>query len=181
MKIKFGRKKQVYKGKIFDIYNQNVVLPSGNKAVFEYAKRPSSVNILAFNDKGELLMIKEYRLGYKKNVWFVPCGRVDKAGDTPKKAIIREMREESGYHAKTIKFFRKRSPSNTLLWDGYSFIGKDLIYDPLSNEDGEEAKAVFVPWKKAVQMAIDGTIEEEFIAYNILRLDYLMKRKKFKW
>lgn len=180
MKIKFGAKKQVYKGEIFDIYKQDVVLPSGKKAVFEYAKRPASVSMMAFNDKGELLMIKEYRFGYKKNVWFLPGGRVDKPGDTPRKAIIREMREESGYRAKKIKLLHKKSPSNTLLWDIFIFVGRDLVYDPLKNEDGEHTKPVFVPWKKAVRMALDGTIDNEFISYNIIRLDYMMEHGEFK-
>jgi len=181
MKIKFGQKKRVYKGKIFSLYQQNVVLPSGKKAIFEYAQRPASVSILAFNDKKELLMIKEYRVGYKKNVWFLPGGRLDKPGDTPKKAIIREMREETGYKAQRIKLLFKKFPSNTLIWDIFVFAGKDLVVDPLPQEDGEHSKPVFVPWKKAVQMALDGTIDNEFISYDIIRLNYMMEHREFKW
>jgi len=181
VKIKFGKIRTVYKGKIFKIKECDVVLPSGKKDVFEYCERFSSVSVLAFNDKNELLMINEYRQGFKKNVWFLPGGRVDKPGDTPKKAAIREMREEAGYRAKKIKMLFKKTPSNTLIWDIYIFVGKDLVHDPLPNEEGEDSKAVFVPFAKAVQMALDGTIENEFISYNIIRLDYMLKHGEFKW
>ncbi len=173
--------KRVFKGKIFNIYHQDVTLPNGRRNVFEYCERFPSVSVLAFNDKKELLMINEYRYGYKKNVWFLPGGRVDKPGDTPRKAIIREMREESGYRARRLKQLYVKSPSNTLHWDIYIFVGKDLIYDPLPSEEGEDSRAVFVPWKKAVRMAMDGTIENEFISYNIIRLDYMMRQGEFKW
>ncbi len=181
MKIKFGKTKKVYQGKIFRIYHQDVVLPSGKKGVFEYCERFPSVSVLAFNEKGELLMINEYRHGYKKNVWFLPGGRVDKAGDTPKKAAMRELREEGGFRAKKMKLLFTKSPSNTLFWDIYIYVAKDLMPDPLPQDDGEQAVSVFVPWKKAVQMAMDGTIENEFISYNIIRLDYMLTSGEFKW
>ena len=180
-RIKFGKKKTVFKGKIFNILHQDIVLPSGKKGVFEYCERFPSVSVLAFNDKDELLLIKEYRHGYKKNVWFLPGGRMDKPGDTPKKAILREMREEAGYRAKKLKLLFTKAPSNTLIWDIFVFVAKDLVYDPLPNEEGEDSHAVFVPFEEAAQMALDGTIDNEFISYDIIRLDYMLKHGEFKW
>lgn len=180
-KIKFGKTRTVYKGKIFKIKERDVVLPSGKKSVFEYCERYPSVSVMAFNQKGELLMIKEFRQGYKKNVWFLPGGRMDKSGDTPKKAILREMREESGYRARKLKLLFTKSPSNTLIWDIYVFVAKDLKYDPLPQEDGEDSQAVFVPFEQALHMALDGTIDSEFISYDIIRLNYMLKHGEFKW
>lgn len=170
-----------FKGSIFTIHNQDVSFPNGNTLEYEYCERPPSVSILAFNDKKELLMIREYRHGYRKNVWFLPSGRMDRPGDTPRKAAIRELREEGGYRPKTIKFVHKKSPSNTLLWDIYLFAAKNLVYDPLPHDPEERITATFVPWKKAVQMAMDGTIDNEFISYNIIRFDFMLKRGQFRW
>src|SRR3989338_6885305 len=100
----FGPITTVFKGSIFTIKRQPVTFPDGHTTEYEYCERPASVSILAFNDKNELLMIKEYRHGYKKNVWFLPSGRMDHVGDTPKRAAIRELREEGGYRPKKIKF-----------------------------------------------------------------------------
>jgi len=182
-RLKLGKKfKTVYKGKIFTIKQRKVVYPDGTKDHFEYCQRPDSVNILAFNDKQELLLIKEYRPGPKKIVWFVPAGRIDQKGDTPKKAAQRELREEAGYRAKKMKLLRKRFLSNTSILDIYVFVAKDLVKDPLPDDKGEEiAEVKFVPLKKAVKMAVAGEIANEFIAYNILHFDYLLKHKKFKW
>ncbi|HLD61258.1 MAG TPA: NUDIX hydrolase [Patescibacteria group bacterium] len=180
-KIKFGKLRTVFNGKIFRVKQQPVTLPDGSKTTYEYCERPASVSVLAFNDKNELLLIKENRVGYKHNVWFLPGGRADHHGDTPKKAAIRELREETGYRPKTIRLLQKKAPASTLIWDIYLFVAKDLVLDPLPKDKGEITKPYFVPLKKAVQMALDGTIENEFIAYDIIRFNEMVKRGEFKW
>lgn len=171
--IRLGRANIVFSGKIFKIIHKEVTFPNGEKDVFEYCERPPSVSVLALNEKNELLMIKEYRHGYKKDIWFLPGGRADQPKDTPIKAAQRELREETGYRAKILQLLWKKQPSNTLIWDIYVFFGKNLIPDPLPKDKGEKIEVKFVPLKKAAQMAIDGTIENEFISYNILRFNYL--------
>ena len=180
-RMTFGPLKTIFKGKIFSIHTRPVTLPNGKKVMFEYCQRPASVSILAFNEKNELLMIKEHRHEYKKNIWFLPAGKMDQRGDTPKKAAQRELREETGYAAKTLKLIHKKSPSNTLQWDIYTFAAKNLFRSPLPRDPGERITEHFVPFKKAIEMALNGEIENEFIAYNIIRFNEMLKRGQFKW
>jgi len=103
-------------------------------------------------------------------------------GDTPRKAALREMAEEAGYTAKKIKLIHKKSPSNTLLWDIYIYAAKNLKYVGAKPERGEMITDVkFIPFAKTVEMALDGTIENEFISYNIIRFGQMLKNKEFKW
>lgn len=178
---KIGKERTTYKGRIFSIKERDIEFASGKKTVFEYCERPASVSVLAFNDSGDILLIKEQRHRSKHPVWFLPGGRMDKKGDTPKKAALRELREETGYGAKTMKLVHKKSPSNTLLWDVYVFAAKHIYESPLPQEDGEITEPHFVPFAKAVEMALDGTIENEFISYNIIRFAEMVKRGEFSW
>ncbi|MSU74967.1 MAG: NUDIX hydrolase [Candidatus Magasanikbacteria bacterium] len=180
-KLKLGPLTTIYHGKIFTIKQRPVTFPNGSQTMFEYCARPGSVSILAFNEKNELLMIKERRHEYKKSVWFLPGGRIDNKNDTPKKAALRELREETGYSAKTIKLIHKKSPSDTLLWNIYIFAAKNLFSSPLPPDPGELITPHFIPFKKAVKMALDGTIENEFIAYNIIRFNEMLRNKEFRW
>ena len=91
------------------------------------------------------------------------------------------MREEGGYRPKTIKFIHKKSPSNTLIWDIYLFAAKNLVPDPLPPDREEKIEPIFVPWDTAVRMALDGTVDNEFISYNIIRFNYLIRSKEFEW
>lgn len=179
--IKKGPIKTAYIGRLFTITEQEIELPNGKKKMFEYCDRPSSVSIVAFNKKGELLLIKEWRHGYEKYVWFLPSGRVDHPGDTPRKAAIRELREETGYRPKKMKLLHKRTAGPTLKWHVYVYVAKDLVIDPLPCDSSEHIIPHFVSMKKAVKMALDGTIENEYIAYTIIRLDYMMKHGEFSW
>lgn len=180
-KLKFGKLKTVFRGKIFTIKQQPVVLPNGEHTKFEYCARCPSVSVLAFNNKNELLLIKEYRVGYKKNTWFLPGGRADSCTDAPKQAALRELREETGFGAKTIKLVHKKTPSNTLKWDIFIYAAKNLYHSPLPQDPGESISIHFMPLVKAVKMALDGTIENEFIAYNIIRFNEMLKNGEFKW
>lgn len=180
-KIKLGKLRTVYQGKIFTIKQRPVLHTDGSTGIYEFCERPASVSTLAFNDKNELLLIKENRLGYKHNVWFLPGGRMDHPGDTPRKAALRELREETGYSAQTIKLIQKKSPASTLLWDIYLFAAQNLIWKPLPRDQGEITEPIFVPLKTAVRMALSGEIENEFIAYDIIRFNEMLKTGEFKW
>ncbi len=178
---KLGPIQSVFTGTIFSIKHRAVTFADGTMMTYEYCERPSSVSILAVNDRDELLLIREYRHGYGREVWFLPAGRMDKTGDTPKSAAQRELREETGYRAKKLKLLHKKSPSNTLLWDIYTFAATDLVLDPLPKDTHEVITPHFVPVAQAVEMALDGTIEDEFISYNIIRFDYLRRHGQFQW
>lgn len=180
-KVCLGKLRTEYKGNIFTIHTQHVTFDDGTTAIYEYCERPASVSILAFNEKNQLLLIKENRVGYKKSTWFLPGGRADHKGDTPRTAAIRELREEAGYKPKTIKLVHKKAPASTLLWDIYLFAARDLVFDPLPKDKGEVIETYFFPLKTAVQMALDGTIDNEFISYNIIRFEYMLRHGQFKW
>ena len=179
MNVKLGKMKTVYKGRIFE-FKKRDVWENGAHKIFEYCVRPSSVSILPFDEKGRLLLINEYRHGYNKNTWFLPGGRVDK-GESPLRAARRELAEEAKVKAKTLKFLHQKTPSNTLVWDIFVYVAKDLTPVKAKGDESFPIKVVPTSLKKAVKMAISGEIENEFIAYNIIRFDYMLKHKEFKW
>lgn len=176
-----GPSRTTYTGKIFTIKERDVHFSDGTSTVYEYCERPTSVSVLAFNDKNELLLIKERREGYKGTTWFLPGGRADRAHESVKKAAIRELREETGYTATTIQLVHKKAPSSTLIWDIYLFAAKGLTWQPLPKDRGEDITPHFIPFPTAVTMALDGTIDNEFISYNIIRFNFMRKHQQFQW
>ncbi|MDO8509739.1 MAG: NUDIX domain-containing protein, partial [bacterium] len=85
-KIKYGKWKTKYKGVIFSIKQRLVSFPDGTQKTFEYSFRDNSVVILPFDEKGRLLLIYEFRMHPDKYVHFLPAGRMDKKGETPRDA-----------------------------------------------------------------------------------------------
>ncbi len=179
-KIKFGSLQKKYQGKIFTIYQRPVVLPNGKKDTFEYCSRPASVLILALNTKQELLLIRERRAGNGKIEWFLPAGQVEKK-ELPRKAAQRELREEGGYAAKKWVQWKQAVDSDKMIWPVYLFLATDLSLSPLPLDVGEEIlERRFVPIKQAEKMALEGEIENNFIAYAVVRLAYMVRHGRLK-
>ncbi|MFH1291762.1 MAG: NUDIX hydrolase [bacterium] len=179
--VQFGEFVTKYKGKIFSIKQRKVVYPDGHFEFHEYCQRFNSVTVLAFDDKNNLILTREFREARNKYVWFLPTGKIDK-GEDPEESAIREMREEIGLRPQTIKLLFKRPASSSyFLWDTYVFVAKDLKVDPLQPEEFFEIETVPTPMEKAVSMALSGEIENVYLSYNILRFDYMARTKEFKW
>jgi len=60
---------------------------------------PEWVNILAFNDAGELLLIRQFRHGIREVTLEIPGGLVDDEDGSPLAAARRELMEETGFSA----------------------------------------------------------------------------------
>ncbi len=180
MKIKFGPVKKTHKGRIFEISQREVRLPDGKKKIFEYCSRPDSVTILPFDEQDRLLLIKERRGGYNHNVWFLPAGRVDK-GESFLSAAKRELREETGFGARIFKKIYEKSPSGMLKWNIHILAAKNLYHAPLKGDEHYPIEVAPTSLSKAVKMALDGTIENEFIAFHIIKFNYMVKHGQFKW
>ncbi len=63
--------------------------------IFEF---PDWVNIMPLTPEREVVFVNQFRHGTRELTLEIPGGIVD-PGESPKQAALREMLEESGYHA----------------------------------------------------------------------------------
>ena len=101
-------KKRIYDGKIvqLDIYNLTI---EGRKVRREIIKHPGAAAILAFDEKGKIILVRQHRfpLGY---ILEIPAGTLEK-GESPKRCALREIQEETGYKAKKMTHLITYYPS----------------------------------------------------------------------
>ena len=96
------KKKTVYKGKPVSINVYNLTI-EGRKVRREIIQHPGAAAILAFDEKGKIILVSQHRFphGY---ILEIPAGTLEK-GETPRKCALREIEEETGYKAKKITHF----------------------------------------------------------------------------
>ena len=91
------RKTTIYDGKNVRLDEYSLTI-EGRKVRREIIKHPGAAAILAFDEKGKIILVRQHRfpLGY---ILEIPAGTLEK-GESPKRCALREIQEEIGYKAK---------------------------------------------------------------------------------
>lgn len=152
--------KTVYKGKIFDITDDEIVLSDGLKRHREIIRHPGGVVICAQKDDGNILLVKQYRYAVKSVQTELPAGRLEK-GEDPLEAAKRELREETGYIAKNWKslgyIFTTFGICDERL---YLFAASDLTFDKPDPDEGEILDYFELPLDEVYNLIKNGTIND---------------------
>jgi ADP-ribose pyrophosphatase len=89
--------RKVYSGELSVSINKfRVNGKSISKELVEYS---DSVGIIPVDKYQNLVLIQQYRFAAKKSLIEIPAGKVE-SGETPEKAALRELNEETGYSGK---------------------------------------------------------------------------------
>ena len=91
------KKEKLYKGKLFEL-NAYYMQVEHRKVRREVIEHPGAAAMLAFDEKGKVLLVKQHRFphGY---ILEIPAGTLEK-GENPIDCAYREIIEETGYEAK---------------------------------------------------------------------------------
>ena len=68
------------------------------------------INVIPFTENGDLVLVRQFRHGPAKFTLELPGGGVD-PGEEPVAAARRELREESGYEAKELRYLGTVNPN----------------------------------------------------------------------
>jgi ADP-ribose pyrophosphatase len=150
----------IYKGKIFNLRQDEVCLPNGKTLHADIVDHRDSVTILPIDEKGNIWFIRQYRYPVKQELLELPAG-VMEPNESPEASAQREMREEIGMRAQTLEkiceFFLAPGYSTEYM---HLFLASDLIPDTLPQDTDEFLFIEKIPRKKAFQMAQKGAFQD---------------------
>lgn len=92
----------VYSGRVLKLRCDTVRLSNGEKSKREYIEHPGAVIVVPRLADGRTLVVSQYRYPVKQNVIEFPAGKME-AGEPPMKTAARELTEETGYRAGTLR------------------------------------------------------------------------------
>ena len=134
------------------------------------------VVVLAFNNKRQLLVTREYRERYTKYFWHLPAGRAE--SKNPKAGALRELREETGFSAKTLHLLYATTAGYS--WPVFAYIAANLTRAPLPKDLGEDITVVPMSLVKAERLALTGKFVDPFLAYTIAIAAFTVRSKGWK-
>ena len=92
----------LHKGRSLSFKTDEVELPSGKKTTRDIIDHPGAVAIVPVLDDGRILLVRQYRYATGKELLEIPAGTLEK-GETPDTCARRELKEETGYTAGSMK------------------------------------------------------------------------------
>ncbi len=96
--------KTIYQGPVFGVRRDEVLEPGGIRTTREVITHTGSVVVLPVLPDGRILLIRQYRHATRRFLWELVAGRME-AGESPRRAAVRELIEETGYRARRLRVF----------------------------------------------------------------------------
>lgn len=159
----------LYKGRVLNLKKDEIVLSNGKSSVREIVEHSGGCAILCVKD-GKILFVKQFRYAYKKVVTEIPAGKIN-VGESPEQTAVRELEEECGLKAKSVKLLCEIYPS-----PGYTneiirlFKAEEFEKGKVCFDDDEYVEPFWIDVGEAKRMAEDGEIND---AKTLIALSYV--------
>jgi ADP-ribose pyrophosphatase len=173
----------VYRGHYLELQLAEIERADGSRAQREVVAHPGAVTILAVDDRGRVLVVRQWRVPAGRALLELPAGTLDRDPDTgvtedPLLAAARELEEETGQRAGQWEllgtFWTAPGFATELM---YLYLAGDLR--PADGESrgpdpDERLEVERIPWRQAVEMAERGEIAD---AKSLVGLFWLARRR----
>jgi 8-oxo-dGDP phosphatase len=162
-------------GPIVTVRTDMVRMPDGGLAARQVVEHPGAVGIVALDEAGQVLLIRQYRHAVSRLLWELPAGLRDVPGEPPLAAAERELLEEVGYRASVwqvlVDYFSSPGISTERLRI-YLARGLQLVpeQDRTYVRTHEEAQLVqaWLPLAAAARLLLGGELHNGVTAVGIL-------------
>jgi ADP-ribose pyrophosphatase len=168
----------VYQGPVFGVRRDEVIEPSGVRAIREVVTHPGSVVVLPVLPDGRILLIKQYRHATRQYLWELVAGRID-GRENPRQAAARELIEETGYRATKFYIFLDIFPTPGFLEERmYILLAEGLTAGEAQPEEDEKIVSHAYNRKQLEEMIRTGKLRDaKSIAGILYYLRFLARHK----
>ena len=154
----------IWSGRIFSVVSDDVTMPGGGSATRDYVRHVGAVAVVALDDAGQVVLIRQYRHPVGRHLWELPAGLMDVGGEDLAAAALRELAEEADLTAGRVDVLVDLHSS-----PGFSdevvrvFLARELAEVPAEqrhdrHDEEADLQVVRVDLDEAVRMVLAGEI-----------------------
>ncbi len=171
------KSERIYEGHILNLRKDTVTVING-VSQREIVEHSGGAVIIAVKDDGRVVMVRQYRKGANRVMLEVPAGKRD-GGEDPEETARRELREETGYTAGSIRFMARMYTS-----PGYTeevlhiYLATELTPGETDFDENEAIDVEEMPLNEAVDMILSGEIQDGKTQAAVLMAKSVLEREK---
>jgi len=160
MDYKRIRSTTIFQGRVFELRQDQVQLPSGRVSTLEIIAHPGAVVLVPLDERGNIVFIRQYRHAAGVRLLEVLAGTLEPQ-EAPESCARRELREETGMAAESIReiggFYTVPGYSTEYL---YIYLATGLTPSPLPGDEDEDITLERIPVRQAYALAESGEIHD---------------------
>lgn len=160
--------------RVFRLVTDKVQMPDGEVTDRDYLHHVGAVGVVALDDDGCVILVRQYRHPLRRELWELPAGLIDVPGEELVDAAARELAEEADLAAGRWDLLTDANPTPGCSDEVIRlFLARDLSEVPQADRHvrtHEEARMTVhrVPLDKAVTMVLDGTVTNAACMIGVL-------------
>ncbi|HJX69470.1 MAG TPA: NUDIX hydrolase [Dehalococcoidia bacterium] len=161
---------QIYQGRAVRLRVDRVEKPSGRETTREIVEHSDCVAIVAMDEEGKVLLVRQFRQAVGKELLEIPAGGIYPNEDTVQ-AVCRELQEETGYFPQRLEglggFYSAPGYCTEYL---HLYLATKLTFRPLEAEDTESIEVVRVAPADIPELIASGKICDAKSVAGLLRV-----------
>ena len=151
---------RIHEGRIINLREDTVTLPTGKTAKREIIEHKGAVCIVPVNSEGKLVFVRQYRKPAEESLLELPAGGLE-IGEVPIDCAQRELMEECGLRAGSMtplfECYLAPGYSTELM---YGFLGESLTADAAEADEDEDVEVEEYTLDEALQLLDEGKIRD---------------------
>ena len=174
--------RRIFVGRVAVLRSDQVAMPGGISSQRDVVELPGAVGIVALDEYGRVLLVRQYRHPVRRRLWEIPAGLLDSPRESAVDAAERELFEEG--HMRAAEWF---TLVDTLTSPGMSdetvriFLARDLVQVPSSERhvgvhEEVEMEMTWVALDYAVDRCYSGELENGITIAGLLAAQLALTR-----